>query len=145
MALVLNEEFPGRQLLRAAILVPWAISEVATATAWIFIVNPTFGALTGVLNRLGIVDANHVWIDENTALYWVAAAFVWHITPLGAFFFLAALQTVPEASTRRRESTVLRCFSASFTSPCRICARRSWWSWSSSPSRRSAASTCCSP
>lgn len=96
MALVLNEEFHGRNFLRAAILVPWAISEVVTATAWIFIVNPTFGALTGILHPLGLVGENHVWINENTALYWVAAAFVWHITPLGAFFFLAALQTIPD-------------------------------------------------
>jgi ABC-type sugar transport system permease subunit len=97
MALVLNEDFPGRRILRAAILLPWAISEVATATAWIFILNPTFGALTGVLHPLGLADANHVWIDENSALYWVALAFVWHIAPLGTLFFLAALQTVPES------------------------------------------------
>jgi multiple sugar transport system permease protein len=97
IALVLNEDFPGRRLLRAAILLPWAISEVATATAWIFILNPTFGALTALLSPLGLVEANHAWINGSTALYWVAIAFVWHITPLGAFFFLAALQTVPES------------------------------------------------
>jgi multiple sugar transport system permease protein len=96
IALVLNEDFPGRRFLRAAILLPWAISEAATATAWIFIVNPTFGALTGVMHSLGLVEANHAWINENTALYWVAIAFVWHIAPLGAFFFLAALQTAPD-------------------------------------------------
>jgi ABC-type sugar transport system permease subunit len=96
MALVLNEDFPGRRLLRAVILLPWAISEVVTATAWIFIVNPTFGALTGLLHPLGLVGENHVWINEYTALYWVALAFVWHISPLGAFFFLATLQTVPD-------------------------------------------------
>jgi multiple sugar transport system permease protein len=96
IALVLNEDFPGRRLLRAAILLPWAISEVVTATAWIFILNPTFGALTGLLHPLGLVEANHAWIDENSALYWVASAFVWHITPLAAFLFLAAMQTVPE-------------------------------------------------
>jgi multiple sugar transport system permease protein len=44
-----------------------------------------------------LVEANHAWIDGSTALYWVAIAFVWHITPLGAFFFLAALQTIPES------------------------------------------------
>jgi ABC-type sugar transport system permease subunit len=97
IALVLNEDFPGRRLLRAAILLPWAISEVATASAWIFITNPTFGALTDLLHPLGLVEANHAWIDGSTALYWVAIAFVWHITPLGAFFFLAALQTIPES------------------------------------------------
>jgi multiple sugar transport system permease protein len=97
IALVLNEDFPGRYLLRATILLPWAISEVATATAWIFVVNPTFGALTGLLHPLGLVEANHAWINENSALYWVAIAFVWHIAPLGAFFFLAALQTIPDS------------------------------------------------
>lgn len=114
MALVLNEEFPGRRFLRAAILLPWAISEVATATAWIFILNPTFGALTGVLHPLGLADANQVWIDENTALYWVALAFVWHVTPLGTFFFLAALQSVPDslyqAARIDRASPVMRFF-----------------------------------
>lgn len=114
MALVLNEDFPGRKFLRAAILLPWAISEVATATAWIFILNPTFGALTGVLHPLGIVEANHVWINENTALYWVALAFVWHVAPLGTFFLLAALQSVPEslyqAARIDRASTLQRFF-----------------------------------
>jgi multiple sugar transport system permease protein len=97
IALVLNEDFPGCRLLRAAILLPWALSEVATATAWIFIVNPTFGALTGLLYPLGLVEANHAWINENTALYWVAIALVWHVTPLGALFFLAGLRTIPDS------------------------------------------------
>lgn len=97
IALVLNEDFPGRPLLRAVILLPWAFSEVVTATAWIFILNPTFGALTGLLRPLGLVEANHAWINENTALYWVAIAFVWHIAPLGALFFLAGLQTIPDS------------------------------------------------
>ena len=97
MALVLNEEFPGRGFLRAAILIPWAISEVVTATAWIFILNPTFGALTGVLHPLGLAAENQVWINEHTALYWVALAYIWHVAPLGAFFFLAALQTIPDS------------------------------------------------
>jgi multiple sugar transport system permease protein len=97
IAVVLNEDFPGRRVLRAAMLLPWALSEVVTATAWIFIVNPTFGALTGLLYPLGLVEANHAWINENTALYWVAIAFVWHIAPLAALFFLATLQTIPDS------------------------------------------------
>jgi ABC-type sugar transport system permease subunit len=97
IALVLNEDFPGRGFLRAVILIPWAVSEVVTATMWLFIVSPTYGALTGVLHPLGVVSANHSWLTESAALYWVALAFVWHIAPLGAFFFLAALQTIPES------------------------------------------------
>lgn len=95
IALVLNEKFPGRGLLRAMVLLPWAVSEVVTATMWIFIVNPTFGGLNGILAPLGIVGPSFDWLSESAAIYWVAVAFVWHIAPLGAFFFLAALQTVP--------------------------------------------------
>jgi multiple sugar transport system permease protein len=95
IALVLNEDFKGRGLLRAIVLLPWAVSEVVTATMWIFIVNPTFGGLNGILGPLGIVSPSFDWMNEGAAIYWVALAFVWHIAPLGAFFFLAALQTVP--------------------------------------------------
>jgi ABC-type sugar transport system permease subunit len=95
IALVLNEEFPGRSILRALVLLPWAVSEVVTATMWIFIVNPTFGGLNGILAPLGIVGASQDWLSEGAAIYWMAVAFVWHIAPLGTFFFLAALQTVP--------------------------------------------------
>ncbi len=95
IALVLNEDFPGRGVLRAIVLLPWAVSEVVTATMWIFIVNPTFGGLNGILAPLGLVSPSHDWLGEGAAIYWVALAFVWHIAPLGAFFFLAALQTVP--------------------------------------------------
>jgi multiple sugar transport system permease protein len=95
IALVLNADFRGRGILRAIVLLPWAISEVVTATMWIFIVNPTFGGLNGILVPLGIVSPNYDWLNERAAIYWMAIAFVWHIAPLGAFFFLAALQTVP--------------------------------------------------
>jgi len=95
IALVLNEQFPGRGVLRAMVLMPWAVSEVVTATMWIFIVNPTFGGLNGILAPLGLVSQTHDWLSEGAAIYWVSVAFVWHIAPLGAFFFLAALQTVP--------------------------------------------------
>lgn len=95
VALVLDQEFAGRSVLRAVVLMPWAISEVVTATMWIFIVNPTFGGINGILAPLGIVSPTHDWLGEGAAIYWMALAFVWHIAPLGAFFFLAALQTVP--------------------------------------------------
>ena len=95
IALVLNEDFPGRGVLRAIVLLPWAVSEVVTATMWIFVVNPTFGGLNGILAPLGVVGSSHDWMGEASAIYWVAVAFVWHIAPLGAFFFLAALQTIP--------------------------------------------------
>lgn len=95
-ALVLNEDFPGKGVLRALVLLPWAISQVVTATVFSFLLNPSFGALNKLLAPLGVVGSAHQWLSSEWALVWVAIAFVWHIAPLGTFFFLASLQTIPD-------------------------------------------------
>jgi multiple sugar transport system permease protein len=89
IALVLNQDFPGRGFLRAMILLPWAVSEVVTATMWTIILEPNWGVLNGIF-------PGTLWISQDWAMFWVAFAFVWHMAPLGAFFFLAALQTIPK-------------------------------------------------
>ena len=96
MALVLNQEFPGRGILRALILLPWAVSEVVTATMWTVMLEPSWGFFNGALEPLGIVNDGHVWLNKDWALFWLAIAFTWHLAPLGTFFFLAALQTIPQ-------------------------------------------------
>ncbi len=95
-AVILNENFPGRGLLRALVLLPWAISQVVTATVFSFMLNPSYGALNDLLAPLGLVGPSFEWLSPDWALLWVAIAFVWHIAPLGMFFFLAALQTIPD-------------------------------------------------
>ncbi|MDE2991109.1 MAG: sugar ABC transporter permease [Chloroflexota bacterium] len=97
IALVLDMEFPFRGLLRALVLMPWAISEIVTAGLWTMMIDPGWGVFNGILVPLGIVEEGFVWLNEDWALFWVAVAFVWHIAPLGAFFFLAALQSIPKA------------------------------------------------
>ena len=97
MALVLDMDFPLRGLLRALVLMPWAISEIVTAGLWTMMIDPGWGVFNGLLVPLGIVPEGFVWLNQDWALFWVAVAFVWHIAPLGAFFFLASLQSIPEA------------------------------------------------
>lgn len=94
-ALVLNEDFPGKALARTLVLMPWAISQVVTATVFLFMLDPSIGVFNELLAPLGLVKASHVWLSADMALIWVAIAFVWHISPLGTFFYLAALQTIP--------------------------------------------------
>jgi ABC-type sugar transport system permease subunit len=96
MALVLNQEFPFRGVLRALILLPWAVSEVVTATMWTVMLEPSWGFFNGVLAPLGIVDEGHVWLNRDWALFWLSVAFSWHLAPLGTFFFLAAMQSIPK-------------------------------------------------
>ena len=96
MALVLNQEFPFRGVLRALILLPWAVSEVVTATMWTVMLEPSWGFFNGVLAPLGIVDEGNVWLNRDWALFWLSVAFSWHLAPLGTFFFLAAMQSIPQ-------------------------------------------------
>ena len=54
MALVLNMRFPGRDLLRSVVLVPWAMSPVAVGILWGWMFNGDYGTLNAVLLDLGI-------------------------------------------------------------------------------------------
>ena len=76
IALVLNETFRGRGLLRGLVLLPWAISEVVTASIFRFLVNPSFGVLTGVLEPFGLASSGSNWMSQDFAIFWVALAFV---------------------------------------------------------------------
>jgi len=96
MALLLNEDFRGRSVLRTIVLVPWGVSEFATSAIWRFILSDSFGSLNGLLYALGLIKNYQLWLSEQMAIFWVAAAFAWHFTPLGAFFLLASLQTIPQ-------------------------------------------------
>ena len=51
-AVILNERFPGRGLVRASILLPWALSEIVVAVAFGWIFNAQFGVFNGLYRRL---------------------------------------------------------------------------------------------
>ena len=58
--------------------------------------EPSWGFFNGVLAPLGIVDEGNVWLNRDWALFWLSVAFSWHLAPLGTFFFLAAMQSIPQ-------------------------------------------------
>jgi len=56
VALVLNARFPGRGLVRAAILIPWAIPTIVSAKMWGWMLNDQFGILNHILLGLGLIS-----------------------------------------------------------------------------------------
>jgi ABC-type sugar transport system permease subunit len=95
-ALVLNREFRGRNLVRMLALLPWAVPSVVNGIMWKWILNPSYGALNGLLLSLGLIDRYIIWLGSpNTALAMVVLADVWKETPFIMLLFLAALQTIP--------------------------------------------------
>jgi trehalose/maltose transport system permease protein len=96
VALVLNARFPGRALLRAAILVPWAIPTVVSARMWNWMLHDQFGVVNDALMRLHVISAPIAWTaDPDTALWAVVMVDVWKTTPFMALLILAALQMLP--------------------------------------------------
>lgn len=96
-ALLLTEDFAGRNLLRAVLILPWSLSEAMLALTFGWIFNSTFGPLNGLLYQLGVVRGYVRWFASGrVALGVIALALVWHLTPFATLLLLGALQTVPE-------------------------------------------------
>jgi trehalose/maltose transport system permease protein len=97
IALLLNANFYGRGLVRAAILVPWAIPTIVSAKMWAWMLNDQFGILNHILISLGFIDRGIAWTAQpDTAMIAVLIVDVWKTTPFMALLILAGLQMVPK-------------------------------------------------
>jgi trehalose/maltose transport system permease protein len=97
IALVLTRAFPGRGLVRAAVLIPWAIPTVVSAKMWSWMLNDQFGIINHLLMSLGIIDAPRAWTaDPDLLMRSVVLVDVWKTTPFMALLLLAALQMLPK-------------------------------------------------
>ena len=95
LALAMNRAFRGRGLVRAAILIPWAIPTVVSALLWRFLFEGQSGVVNAVLVRLGVLREPLVWfIEANTAWVPVILSDVWKTTPFVALLLLAGLQNI---------------------------------------------------
>jgi multiple sugar transport system permease protein len=95
MALLLNEDFRGRRVLSAILLIPWAIPYVANGLMWKWIYDSGYGALNGLLLQLGLIDKYVVMLgDTHKTLALIANAFVWKEVPLATILLLVTLKSV---------------------------------------------------
>ncbi|HEX2191221.1 MAG TPA: sugar ABC transporter permease [Longimicrobiaceae bacterium] len=96
LALAMNRAFRGRALVRAAVLVPWAIPTVVAALLWRFLFDSQAGVVNAALTGLGATAEAPVWFVDGT-LAWVplVLADVWKTTPFVALLLLAGLQNIP--------------------------------------------------
>jgi len=87
-AMIMNRNFRGRGILRAAVLIPWAIPTAVTAKLWYFIF-----ANDGIANA--ILHTNIIWFsDKWAARTAIVVADVWKTTPFMALLILAGLQLI---------------------------------------------------
>lgn len=96
LALLLNESFPGRGVLRAVMLLPWAIPPVVNGLIWQWMLDGQYGLINSLLVEVGLLTAPHAWLgNTSTVMPVLILAQVWNHVPFVAVVMLAALQTVP--------------------------------------------------
>lgn len=98
-ALLLSAAVPGRGLLRASILVPWAIPTVVSARLWAWLFNPDYGLVT---RALPLSDVNLLGAP-GYAMHAAILVDVWKTTPFVALLLLAGIQTIPQDLYRAAE------------------------------------------
>lgn len=94
IALLLDQRWRGRGIVRAISLLPWALPTTMMALGWRWIFNTPFGPIHHFTEILGLPSFN---ILSNPQITWIATVFadVWKTTPFIAIILLAGLQTIP--------------------------------------------------
>ncbi len=101
VALSLHASFRGRSMVRAAVLIPWALPTVISAQMWKWMFNDVYGVWNDLLvRRLHLWKENVAFLaDASTSLYAVMAVDIWKTTPFVALILLAGLQVIPRELT----------------------------------------------
>jgi len=96
-ALILNQAFRGRRIVRALIIVPWAVPAVINGVMWRFIYSWQGGGLAGLVYSLGLTDHAIAWLSYPfLALNLVILADLWKRLPFVVIIFVAALTSIPQ-------------------------------------------------
>ena len=83
VALLLNQEFKGRWLLRSIVLVPWAVPTLVNSTLWNWIFNTQYGAANRLLIQFNLISEPIIWFDTPMkAMGVIVFADTWRMLPL---------------------------------------------------------------
>jgi len=96
-AMAMHQAFKGRAVLRATVLVPWAVLTFGTGLLWRNIFDPDLGFFHSMLSALHLPGANVVWYGQDGyAMATLIFADVWKTAPFMALLILAGLQVIPD-------------------------------------------------
>ena len=94
IALLLDQRWRGRDVVRSLALIPWALPTTVMALGWRWIFNTPYGPVDHLTKIIGLGSLN---ILGDPSLTWIATVWadVWKTTPFAALILLAGLQTIP--------------------------------------------------
>ena len=95
VALLMNQNFRGRGLIRASVLIPWSIPASTSATIWRFMYDGQYGIISKLFATLGIIpSAAFILTTREGSLFGMIVSDIWKTTPFMALLLLAGLQTI---------------------------------------------------
>jgi multiple sugar transport system permease protein len=96
LALVMNQYFPFRAIIRASVLLPYIVPTALSTLAFVLIFHATLTPLPWIFRPLGIpFPASGFLGDPALAMGSVIFVNIWRGTPFFAISLLAGLQTIP--------------------------------------------------
>ena len=95
LALVMNQEFRFKNLIRAVMLLPFIVPTVLSTIAWMWILDPAFSVINWFLVHLGIANPGPSWLgNPRLAMVSLIVVNTWRGLPFYAITLLAGLQTI---------------------------------------------------
>ena len=94
-ALILNETFVGRGLVRGIVLFPYMIPTIVAVILWKWLLNDTYGVVNYWLVALGIVWEPICWLGADHIMLSTIIMSIWQFFPFVLLSILARLQTIP--------------------------------------------------
>lgn len=96
-ATILATSLKGRSIYRTVIFLPTTLSTLVTGFLWLIILNPTWGAVNLILNKIGLSKYALPWLGlPSTALITITLVSCWQWMGIPTVLFLAGLQSIPE-------------------------------------------------
>ena len=92
-AILLNGPMPGRGLLRAMLIIPWAVPAFVAALTWSWMFNDQFGIINELLKVVGFAQPP-VWLDAEHAMGSLILVMTWKSFPFQMVLLLAGLQAI---------------------------------------------------
>lgn len=97
LALLLNQKFRGRGVVRAVSLIPWATPGVLIGLMWRWIYDGNYGVLNDLMTKLQLIERYIPFLSLiETAFPSVIVTIIWQGIPFFAIMILAGLQVIPQ-------------------------------------------------
>ncbi len=98
IAMILNQNFHGRKVVRAIVIFPWATALVIQSVVWKYIINADYGSLNVLLSKIGIIKKFVNWTGTAQTMFsWECWVGIFVTFPFVTFCVLSGLQSIDTA------------------------------------------------